>query len=267
MGNEFKKHIADTIAQSVGQNNVLTIPRAFIDATGSIDAALFLSQLLYWTERSTLPGGWVAKTYAEWHEEICLSKYQIGKAVKSLSSAGIRTKIAKWNGSPTVHYWIEKETFSQWIVEKLDERKSRNLTNKSQETSQTYTETTSEPTSEPLSAANAAQAETPNKNEWLVLVEAVKKHLFGGAVKGRAYKRVGMACSELRAISPNVTDEQLASDVQAFAAWWTATYPDTSAPRDPSKISEHWQEWKRTSNGMSSFEAALRGMKIEEYKP
>lgn len=106
-----------------------------------------------------------------------------------------------------------------------------------------------------LSAANAAQDETPEPNKnpgWNKLVESVTKHLFQGATKGSAYKRIGMACSELRTISPGVTDEQLASDVQSFASWWVEHYPDTSAPRDPSKLSEHWQAWRNANNGNTS---------------
>lgn len=148
MSSHFKSQIADLITQFVGQSNVITVQVALIDATGSIEAALFLSQLLYWSDRGSLQDGWIAKTYKDWHEEIRLSKYQISKATNSLAEAGIETKLAKWAGAPTVHYRINREKFSQWIVKKLDNRLSKNFTNECEETSQTYTETTTETTTE-----------------------------------------------------------------------------------------------------------------------
>ena len=152
MSSHFKSQIADLITQFVGQSNVITVQVALIDATGSIEAALFLSQLLYWSDRGSLQDGWIAKTYKDWHEEIRLSKYQISKATNSLAEAGIETKLAKWAGAPTVHYRINREKFSQWIVKKLDNRLSKNFTNECEETSQSYTETTTETTTEGKSA-------------------------------------------------------------------------------------------------------------------
>lgn len=146
--NRYKSQITDLITQLVGQSNVLTIHVAMIDATGSIDAALFLSQLLYWSDRGSLSGGWIAKTYEDWYSEIRLSKYEVSKAAKTLADAGVQTKLAKWNGAPTVHYRIDKGMFSKWIVKKLDNPSSRNLTIECEETSQTYTETTPETSTE-----------------------------------------------------------------------------------------------------------------------
>lgn len=103
-----------------GQSNILTIPRIFIEATGDIESALFLSQLLYWTGRSTRPDGYIYKTYREWQEEIGLTQHQVSRATNKLKSFGIlETVLKKANGSPTVHYRIITDTFSNWIMQFL----------------------------------------------------------------------------------------------------------------------------------------------------
>lgn len=179
----YKSQVTDIIAKFVGQANVLSIPVALIDATGSIDAALFLSQLLYWSDRGSLKDGWIAKSYAEWHDEIRLSKYEVSKAAASLADAGVQTKVAKWNGAPTVHYRIEKETFWKWIVKKLDNPgSSRNLTNQdSEETSQTYTETTQQTTAEKRATSKKASGKKPavdNRTPAQVAQDAIAQAFY-----------------------------------------------------------------------------------------
>ena len=103
-----------------GQSNILTIPRIFIEATGDIESALLLSQLLYWTGRSTRPDGYIYKTYREWQEEIGLTQHQVSRATNKLKSFGIlETVVKKANGSPTVHYRVITDMFSKWIMQFL----------------------------------------------------------------------------------------------------------------------------------------------------
>lgn len=145
---ETRAWITDLLANFSGQENTLIIPRTYIDITGNIEDALLLSQIVYWTDRTKMDDGWFAKSYAEWQDEIALSKYQVMAATKRLAVAGVETMVRKFNGAPTVHYRLRKSDFALWIVKKLDERKSRNLTNDSEETSQSSTETTSEITAD-----------------------------------------------------------------------------------------------------------------------
>lgn len=142
--NDTREWVAELLSAFSGQQSTLTIPRAYIDVTGSIEVALFLSQVVYWSDRTTMEDGWFAKSYAEWKDEIALSKYQVMAAVKALSEAGLETVVKKFKGAPTVHYRLGKAVFSQWIVKKLDERKLKNLTNDSQETERSSTEITTE---------------------------------------------------------------------------------------------------------------------------
>jgi hypothetical protein len=72
----------------------VTFHPALVDITGSINAALMLSQALYWTEHSTLPDGWFWKTREEWYEETRLDRKQQENARARLRATG---------------FWEEKE--------------------------------------------------------------------------------------------------------------------------------------------------------------
>lgn len=123
-----QKAVFDTIKSLVGQANILTIPRAFIDLTGSLDAALFLSQSIYWSDKGQ--DGWFYKTYQEWTAETSLSEYQIRKAAKMLGKMDIiETAIKKANGNPTVHYRVDIAKLSDWFLKKLQKRKPKNFRN------------------------------------------------------------------------------------------------------------------------------------------
>lgn len=102
----------------VGQSNILTAPVAFVRYTGSLDCAVFLSQIIYWTGRSE--DGWFYKSYTEWETELCLSEYEIRKNCRLLKNKGILiTKLKKVNGAPVVHYRLNETVFSESILKFL----------------------------------------------------------------------------------------------------------------------------------------------------
>jgi len=128
-----QKDMFNLIKSFSGQNNILTAPKLFIDLMGSIEGGLFLSQLLYWSDKTKNQYGWFYKTYQDWYDEIRLSKYQIAKYVKICESKDfgfLKTKVKKANNSPTLHYKINEDAFKQWLV--------KNLTFKSEKTSLSY---------------------------------------------------------------------------------------------------------------------------------
>ncbi len=62
--------------------------RAFVTLTGSVTAALMLSQAVYWSRRvAESKDGWFYKTLDEWQEETGLSRYE---------QEGARKKLAKY---------------------------------------------------------------------------------------------------------------------------------------------------------------------------
>jgi len=143
--NELKK----LISKFVGEHNNLIVPKPFIQLLdGDINAAILLSQLCYWADRTGHVEGWVYKTYENWYEEICLTKYQVSRASSVLKSAGIiETKVMKISGNPTVHYRILDEPFSNWLVKFLDEGKLTSPKVKKLDKQETELSITTKPTS------------------------------------------------------------------------------------------------------------------------
>jgi len=131
-----QKDIFNLIKALAGQANILTIPRAFIKFTGSVEAALLLSQIIYWSDRNPR-GKWFYKSYKDWQDEIGLSKHKVAHATAILTTKNlVKTKVKKANGNPTLHYLFNQDAFVQWF--------SVFLTNESQNRDYPVTETKTE---------------------------------------------------------------------------------------------------------------------------
>lgn len=63
--------------------------RALADVAGGATGGLFLSQLLYWSDRGGDPDGWIYKTQAEWREETALTRSEQERARKALRDLGV----------------------------------------------------------------------------------------------------------------------------------------------------------------------------------
>ena len=114
-----QREIFQVIKSLTGQANILTIPRVFIGFAGSVEAAMVLSQIIYWSDKAEQE--WFYKTDAAWQEELGLSQYQVRKCVKQLGSMGIlQTRVMRANGSPTLHYLLDVEAFTKAITSFLD---------------------------------------------------------------------------------------------------------------------------------------------------
>jgi hypothetical protein len=115
--------IFEAIKALTGQANLLTIPRSFISYTGQFETALLLSQLLYWSDKTSRQDKFIYKTYQDWHIEIGLTEYGVRKAANRLKKMGIlETKIHKAFGNPTVHYRLKSSVFSDSFLKFLKER-------------------------------------------------------------------------------------------------------------------------------------------------
>lgn len=110
------KPLIQTLIGMSGQNNVITVYRPMVQFLGSLEAAMLLSQLLYWTPKSTM-GGWIAKSDREFQNELCLKRYSIRSASKLLAQLNlIETKRKKFNKAPTTHYRVNIGSLEkQWI--------------------------------------------------------------------------------------------------------------------------------------------------------
>lgn len=107
-----QKQVFSLIASLSGQANVLTIPRIFIDLTGSVESGLFLSQCIYWSDKTRDPGGWFYKTMEEWESEIGLKRTRLETAIRNTSGL-IEIKKKRANGSPTLHFRVDFDALVQ----------------------------------------------------------------------------------------------------------------------------------------------------------
>ena len=144
------------ISALAGDQSFLTIPRLYVELMdGSLDGALLLSQIIFWSDKTKRPDGYFYKTYAEWEVETTLSKYKVNKHVKAMKAAGfLETKKRKVDGSPTLHYKLDFVAFEAWLDDKWKPKvknltlenakvrngKLRNFTKESKETSLSYKE-------------------------------------------------------------------------------------------------------------------------------
>lgn len=64
----------------------IAFQRAFAHLTGSVAAALMLSQACYWSRRKSNEDGWFWKTQEEWHEETGMKRYEQEQAREKLRS-------------------------------------------------------------------------------------------------------------------------------------------------------------------------------------
>lgn len=98
-----REQILSLIKSFAGQANIIAVPRIFVALTGDTSLALMLSQLLYWSDRSLRPDGFIFKSAREWLVEVGVTSYAVGK-FNALPY--VETKVLRANGSPTTHYRI-----------------------------------------------------------------------------------------------------------------------------------------------------------------
>lgn len=144
-----RETVANLITLYSGQNRVVTIPSLYLELLGDYNTAVMLNQLIYWSDRSNRTDGFFFKSYKEWESEVYLSQYQVKKSIDKLKKLDlVETKLKKSYGVPTLHYKVDMEEISKWIIKKLDNRISRNLINDYEETSYSLTKNTTENTTE-----------------------------------------------------------------------------------------------------------------------
>lgn len=97
---------------SILGERVIAFPPVLVKVTGSINAALFLSQALYWTRIQN--GKEFYKTREEWAAETGMSRSEQETARKALVSLGILQESLR--GVPaTLHYKVNLEKLSELL--------------------------------------------------------------------------------------------------------------------------------------------------------
>lgn len=118
----YQKSIYRIIRKMSGQANILSVNRMFAKITKSLDGGIFLSQLLYWSDKTEDPEGWFYKSDDEWAEEIFISRRQVNKFTNLFTEAGfLETKLKKDpRGTPKTHYRVLQDSFFAWLVEEYN---------------------------------------------------------------------------------------------------------------------------------------------------
>ena len=123
-----------TLADAALANKLNVIYHAYVDIAGDLIAGALLGQILYWfgagkdgkSRARIVKDGflWIAKTRADWWDEIRISPKQYDRAAKILKDKGfIEIKTFKFYGNPTTHIRIVPEAINAaidaWKVEQV----------------------------------------------------------------------------------------------------------------------------------------------------
>ena len=57
----------------------LAISKSFLEFTGSLEGGVFLSQVIYFSDKSSRSDGYFWKTYDEWKDHTFMTEYSIRK--------------------------------------------------------------------------------------------------------------------------------------------------------------------------------------------
>lgn len=132
--------ITSLIKQFSGQARILTIPRIYIDMLGGDHiAALFLSQVVFLSDRAADGSGWFAKSYADWRDELGLSERQVRRIAQALTGFGLETALRRSAGhemAATLHYRLDMNVLTTAILEMCGTRSDETSERRSDETSE-----------------------------------------------------------------------------------------------------------------------------------
>jgi len=150
-----------------GEHKALGVPMELCRFMGSLEGGVFLSQLIFWSDKSKRKDGWFYKKHEEWQTETMLSQYKVNKYTEQLVNLGVlEFKLKKANGSPTCHYKFDYEKFHNLFIEfltmdslKTSQSITENSTMDSLKTSQSITDTVTETVTETTTQPPSANAE------------------------------------------------------------------------------------------------------------
>lgn len=133
---QFRKQVLALLGERYSDKTLVLCPTVFVRLLGGDHkAAILLSQILYWGDRTKDRDGWFYKSYSDWQSETGLSESQVrrilngDKRVKrpqlTLRDLGVETKLrkVKTTGAPTLHFRIDQAHFLsvlQAFIEQVD---------------------------------------------------------------------------------------------------------------------------------------------------
>jgi len=89
--------------------------REFVTITGTVNAALLLSQILYWSGRTTKPGKWFYKSSPDWMDETGLTRHELVAARRRLVALNIVSEMRR--GIPaTVNFRLNLDILNELLA-------------------------------------------------------------------------------------------------------------------------------------------------------
>ncbi|WP_318493818.1 ATPase [Photobacterium leiognathi] len=114
----------NAIRELSGNEANISISKVYIRfCDGYLNQAAVLSQLVFWSEKTTRKDGWFYKRHEELADELGFSVDQVRYAVKKLKirlSDSLDTSIKKANGVPTTHYKFNNSNLMKLISNSLN---------------------------------------------------------------------------------------------------------------------------------------------------
>ncbi|HEY0428911.1 MAG TPA: hypothetical protein VGC76_14110 [Pyrinomonadaceae bacterium] len=201
-GNQDKvKRVIEMITGE--EAKVIAVPSALIHFVGSktsrnkTSKAVFLSQLIYWSDKGARKDGFIFKTHREWYEETGLSSNQISSYTKEFKGLDfIDTKLKKAHGCPTIHYRLKLDVFIESFAEYMQNGFVNNSRNQDEETDDSLTENTAQST-----------AENSLSNKMVISNEEKEKREESGNVKGAVSSSNGNTDFNQNSARPNLEEK------------------------------------------------------------
>ena len=113
-----KKDVFALLVAFSGQGNVLSIQKEYLVLCDyDYEAAVFLSQIIYWSDKSYLEDGWIYKTYAEWEKELFIKERKLRRLKDYLVAKGyIEMKLLQRNGTPVCHWRVTVKVIDSLLM-------------------------------------------------------------------------------------------------------------------------------------------------------
>lgn len=230
-------------------------------ACGGVKAAVFLSQMLYWTGKGTRGDGLIWKTQSDIEGETGLSKHEQRTARKALTDRGILHE--ELRGIPAkLHYRVDTEVLYAVLEEFYRGRSQQdveNPDNKERTSTATITESTAQSTT---TCSDEAQTASSSSDETLEEPHVENQHEDNGGATlteepdpREMFSAVIEACDWSLATltgrqrgQANQTEKVLRKagatppDIRAFRSWWDAHdwRGEEGSPPRPHQIREEW---------------------------
>ncbi len=160
------------IQAGAGQKGIVSVKRWMIDFCEDIPTAILLDQLIFWDERKST--SYIVKSYAEFTEELGLTRHQLVRSSDVLKRNGwITTTVKKsafYSGNTVVHYQVTDKAYDD-MVNFITSRNTETVLPDSPKPYIPYTEVTTEVTtkdnasSKPLKAKKQKTQEQPQEQK------------------------------------------------------------------------------------------------------